>query len=438
MISPDTFARYAALRVPRYTSYPTAPQFSAAIDAARYRAWLGQVPGDARASVYLHIPFCRAMCWYCGCHTSVTRRAEPVERYVGALCREIGLIADALPGRLTIGHLHWGGGSPTLLAPTDIARIDAALRSAFDIDAAAEHAVEVDPRTLTGETAAAFAAAGVNRASLGVQSFDARVQAAINRVQSFDTTAEAAAMLRRAGIGALNFDLIYGLPFETAQSCVATVEQALTLRPDRLAVFGYAHVPSFKPHQRKIDEAALPGQAERSAQSEAIARTLLDAGYRQVGLDHFARPGDSLVEAADQALLRRNFQGYTIDSCATMIGLGASAIGRLPGGFAQNATRIPDYEKRIAEGVLSTARGCPISAEDQRRSAIIEQLMCNFRAELGGLEPAGLAALEAAGLVTRSGGGVEVAEEARPLVRVVAAAFDSYLPSSTARHVAAV
>lgn len=438
MISPDTFARYAAMRVPRYTSYPTAPQFTPATGAAAYRTWLRQVPGATRASVYLHIPFCRAMCWYCGCHTSVTRRAEPVERYVDALCREIALVADALPARLNIGHLHWGGGSPTLLGPAAISRIDSVLRSVFDVDGTAEHAVEVDPRTLTSEGAAAFAAAGVNRASLGVQSLDPRVQAAINRVQSFDTTAQAAAMLRRVGIAALNFDLIYGLPFETAQSCAATIEQALTLRPDRVAVFGYAHVPSFKPHQRKIDEGALPAPAERQAQSEAIARSLLSAGYRQIGLDHFALPSDSIAQAAERGRLYRNFQGYTVDSCSTMIGLGASAIGRFPGGFVQNATRIPDYEKRVADGLLATARGCPVSAEDQRRSAIIEQLMCNFRADLGGIEPAGLAALEADGLITRTDGGLEIREDARPLVRAVAAVFDSYLPASEARHVTAV
>jgi oxygen-independent coproporphyrinogen-3 oxidase len=438
MISPGTFARYAAMRVPRYTSYPTAPQFTPEVDAAQYGDWLSQVPAGGKASLYLHIPFCRAMCWYCGCHTSVTRRAEPVERYVDALCGEIALVAGRLPDRLAVGHLHWGGGSPTLLAPAATARIDSALRAVFDFDHAAEQAVEVDPRTLTREGATAFAAAGVNRASLGVQSFDPKVQAAINRVQSFETTAEAVAMLREAGIGALNFDLIYGLPFETAQSCVATVEQALALRPDRLAVFGYAHVPSFKPHQRKIDEAALPNSAERHAQAEAIARTLTGAGYRQIGLDHFALPGDSLAIAAEQRCLRRNFQGYTVDACATMLGFGASAIGRVPGGFAQNATRIPDYEKRIADGLLATARGCPVSGEDERRSAIIEQLMCNFRAETDGLAPAVLNELESDGLIRRLGGTIEVAADARPLVRAVAAAFDAYLPTSTARHVAAV
>jgi len=438
MISPETFARYAALRVPRYTSYPTAPQFVPAIDATEYRRWLRQLEPGARTSVYLHIPFCRQMCWYCGCHTSVSRRQAPVSRYVDALCREIGLVAAELRGRPTVGHLHWGGGTPTLLTPKDIGRIDASLRAAFDLDPHVEHALEVDPRTLTHEVAAAFASAGVNRASLGVHSFDPKVQASINRVQSFETTAAAVATLRSAGIAALNFDLIYGLPFETVDSCVATVEQALTLRPERLAVFGYAHVPSFKPHQRKIDEAALPLGDERQAQAEAIAEALIAAGYQKIGLDHFALPADRLAIAARDGTLRRNFQGYTTDACTNLIGFGASAIGRVPGGFVQNSVRIPDYESRIASGKLAVTRGCRTSADDLKRGAIIEQLMCAFRAEPGDVTAPQLDRLEADGLVRRSGAAIEVPDEARPLVRAVAAAFDAYLPNSAARHVTAV
>jgi oxygen-independent coproporphyrinogen-3 oxidase len=438
MISPETFARYAALRVPRYTSYPTAPQFVPAIDATEYRRWLRQLQPGVRTSVYLHIPFCRQMCWYCGCHTSVSRRQAPVSRYVDALCHEIELVAAELPGRLTVGHLHWGGGTPTLLTSEDIARIDIALRAAFDFDPQVEQALEVDPRTLVAEVAAAFARAGVNRASLGVQSFDARVQAAINRVQSFETTAAAVETLRSAGISALNFDLIYGLPFETVESCVSTVEQALTLRPERLAVFGYAHVPSFKPHQRKIDEAALPLGDERQAQAEAIADALIEGGYQKIGLDHFALPQDSLAVAALQGKLRRNFQGYTTDACTNLIGFGASAIGRLPGGFVQNSVRIPEYESRIAGGRLAVTRGCRTSADDLRRGAIIEQLMCAFRADLGDIAAPQLDTLEADGLVRRTGAAIEVPDEARPLVRAVAAAFDAYLPTSAARHVTAV
>lgn len=437
MISPETFARYAAMRVPRYTSYPTAPNFSASIDQAEYRRWLRQLPADEPVSLYLHIPFCREMCWYCGCHTSVSRRQAPVSLYVAALVREIGLVASELGSRLRTGHVHWGGGSPTLLAAEDVALIHDALEGGFSLDPLAENAVEVDPRTLTAELASAFGRAGVNRASLGVQSCDPEVQAAINRVQSFQTVAAAVRLLRERGIPAINFDLIYGLPLQTVRSCLDTVEQALRLQPDRLAVFGYAHVPSFKPHQRKIDETALPGAAERHEQAQAIAAALTGAGYRQIGLDHFALPGDSLSSAAEDGVLHRNFQGYTTDPCKVLLGLGASAIGRLPQGFVQNATRIPDYEGRIAGGEFATARGCRIGEEDERRSAIIEDLMCNYRAEIGGVD-ADLERLEADGLIRRSGDLIEIAEEARPLVRTVAAAFDAYLPTSQARHVTAV
>jgi oxygen-independent coproporphyrinogen-3 oxidase len=377
------------------------------------------------------------MCWYCGCHTSVTRRQPPVSRYVDTLVREIELVAAELKARPKIGHLHWGGGSPTLLAPPDVERVRSALAEAFIFDPLAENAVEIDPRTLTKPLAEAFGRAGVNRASLGVQSFDPVVQAAINRVQSISTTAAAVEMLRDRGIPGINFDLIYGLPFQTTKSCLETVEQALQLQPNRLSVFGYAHVPSFKPHQRKIDAAALPGPGERLEQAEAIAMALTSAGYRQIGLDHFALPGDSLAIAAERGVLHRNFQGYTTDRCADLIAFGASAIGRLPQGFVQNATKIPDYERRIGEGQLATVRGCRVNSEDSRRAAIIEQLMCSYRAHLGALD-APIEKLESDGLIRRSGSWIEVTDEGRPLVRAVAAAFDAYLPASTAAHVTAV
>lgn len=437
MISPDTFARYAAMRVPRYTSYPTAPHFSDAIGEPQYRSWLQGLPAGERVSMYLHVPFCRAMCWYCGCHTSVTRRQEPISRYVEALAREIDFVAKAVGYKPSVGHLHWGGGSPTLLAPEDIRLLHGALKDRFVLDPLAESAVEVDPRTLSPEVAAAFAHAGVNRASIGVQSFDRRVQIAINRVQTFETTAAAVRTLRDSGTPAINFDLVYGLPFQTVKSCLDTVEQALKLQPDRLAVFGYAHVPSFKAHQRKIEERALPGAAERHEQSEAIASALTLRGYLQIGLDHFALPGDSLALAAEAGKLHRNFQGYTTDPCRTLIGFGASAIGRSPGGFVQNATRIPDYETRIAEGRLATVRGCPVGEEDKRRGAIIEQLMCNYRAELGSVD-APLDHLIGDGLIRRSGDVIEVVDEARPLVRVVAAAFDAKLAASNVQHSRAI
>lgn len=437
MISAETFARYAAMHVPRYTSYPASPHFSPAIDATEYRRRLRSLPEGSAVSIYLHIPFCREMCWYCGCHTTVTRRQSPVSRYVNSLVAEIGLVASEIGPRRKAGHLHWGGGSPTLLTSEDVGRVHDALSSAFILDPIADNTVEVDPRTLTKPLVAAFARAGVNRASIGVQSFDPVVQQAINRPQSFEVTAAAVDALRSHGIPAVNFDLIYGLPFQSVGSCLETVELALRLQPDRLSVFGYAHVPSFKPHQRKIDESALPGTADRNAQAEAIAAALTAAGYRPIGLDHFALPGDSLAVAAEQGRLRRNFQGYTTDRCPALIGFGASAIGRFPSGYVQNATRIPEYERRIDSGRLAVVRGCRIGEDDTVRAAIIEQLMCNYHAQVGAVDVP-LDRLESDGLIRRSGSWIEVTDEGRPLVRAVAAAFDAYLPQSTACHVAAV
>lgn len=438
----EVLERHGARNLPRYTSYPTAPHFRPAPDEGMARKWLAEVPPDEPVSLYVHVPFCRAMCWYCGCHTTVTRRAEPMRRYLDSLEREVGTVAALLPARLPVGHLHFGGGTPTLMEPGDFGRLMRLLRSVFDFRPDGEVAIEIDPRTLSPEMVGALAEGGVNRASIGVQSFDPRVQAAINRVQGFDVTAAAVERLRAAGIAAINFDLVYGLPHETVQSCLATVEQAISLRPDRFAVFGYAHVPAFKPHQRKIDESVLPGSAERIAQSEAIAEALVKADYVRIGLDHFALPGDSLALAASEGRLHRNFQGYTTDRCATLIGFGASSISRLPGGFVQNVVLIPDYQKRANAGALPVIRQCPVGIEDQRRAAVIERIMCDYRVDLTGeralADEEKLSPLVADGLIRRVGDVIEVPPEARPLVRAVAAAFDAYLDESAGRHARAV
>jgi oxygen-independent coproporphyrinogen III oxidase len=441
-LHPEVMARYAGRNIPRYTSYPTAPHFRPATDEGLARSWLADVPVGEPVSLYLHVPFCRSMCWYCGCHTSVTRRDSPIRRYLDALEQELATVAGILPARLEVGHVHFGGGTPTLMEPEDFAELMAKLRRFFSFTADAEIAIEIDPRTLSPEMTRTLAVAGVNRASIGVQSFDPVVQAAINRIQSFEVTAGATEGLRSAGVSALNFDLIYGLPHQTVDSCLDTVRQALELKPDRLAVFGYAHVPAFKPHQRKIDSEALPDAAERLAQSEAIAGALVDAGYVQIGLDHFAAPGDPLTLSAAHGKLHRNFQGYTTDPCPTLIGFGASSISRLPGGFVQNAILIPDYQKRVTEGRLAVARQCPVSEEDQRRAAVIERIMCDYRVDLSGAEDLAdeqkLAPLAADGLIRRTGDVIEVLTEGRPLVRAVAAAFDAYLEEGAGRHARAV
>ena len=443
-------------RVPRYTSYPTAPHFSPAIDAARYGAWLaalgdGTLSCGAGLSLYLHVPFCAELCWFCGCHTTAVRRPEPLAAYGRALLAEIDLVAAAIGARLPVRQIHWGGGTPTALPPEWMAAVDARLRSAFVIGPETEISVEIDPRTLTDESVAALAAMGTTRVSLGVQDFDPAVQRAVNRHQSYAVTADAAARLRGIGIGSLNLDLIYGLPHQTEARVAATVARALTLRPDRVAVFGYAHVPWLKRHQQLLDEASLPGPEARFAQREAAERIILDAGYRALGLDHYALPGDSLTLAADAGRLRRNFQGYTTDDAPVLLGLGASSIGALPDGYVQNHAPVPAWRDAVAAGKLPIARGVALTPEDRLRREVIEEVMCRMAADLPsitahhGLGPEALAAaapmLAAQAedeLVEWDGQAVRVTDRGRPFVRAVAAAFDAYLQPGTTRHAAAI
>jgi oxygen-independent coproporphyrinogen-3 oxidase len=448
-LSPELLARYADARMPRYTSYPTAPNFSNEVGEADYRSWLASLtPGTA--SLYVHIPFCRAMCWYCGCHTTVASREAPVARYLESLAKEIGLVSRYVRGLRAISHLHFGGGTPTMMSPDQMRSLMRELQSRFTFEDDAEVAIEIDPRTLTREMAATLGTCGFNRASLGVQSFDLRVQHAINRVQSFEQTQEAMRLLRANGIARINFDLIYGLPNQSLQSCLDTVHMAVSLRPDRLAVFGYAHVPAFKPHQRKIDEAALPDSDARFAHSRAIADALVRAGYVEIGLDHFALPNDPLAQAAADGRLHRNFQGYTTDAAEVLIGLGASSIGRMPQGYVQNETRIPAYQRIVAEGRLPIARGYRFDGDDLVRGALIERLMCDHGVDIAEvcrqfdtdpkwlLQNARLEPLIADGLVEREGAEISVKPHARPLVRSIAAAFDAHLAPSADSYSRAV
>ena len=450
-MTPEIVARYADRPLPRYTSYPTAPHFAPGMTAGRYAEWLGALPADEAVSIYLHVPFCRSMCWYCGCHTTITARDEPIARYLDALHAEIDWAARAIGRPLPARHIHFGGGTPTLMQPAQFIALMDQLRAAFAIDAGTEVAIEIDPRTLTPAMIEALGCGGVTRASLGVQSFDPVVQRAINRIQSFEQTAAATEGLRRAGVTGVNFDLIYGLPHQSIDSCRDTVAQALTLRPDRFAVFGYAHVPSFKLHQRKIEEAALPDGPARHAQAEAIAGMLEAAGYVRIGLDHYARPEDELARAFIEGRLHRNFQGYTTDACETLVGFGASSIGRMPQGFVQNAVLIGEYQKRVAAEGTAIVKVCAFKGEDRLRAAVIERIMCDYRADLGrlcaafGADPRALLGsaselgqLVRDGVAHVDGDVIEVRDEARPLVRAVAAVFDQYLGQGPARHSRAI
>lgn len=437
-------------QVPRYTSYPTAPHFKP-LAAADYAAWLSRLEGDAHdLSIYIHIPFCAEMCWYCGCHTTATRKYAPIEDYVTLLLREMDIAAAFMPARGTVRHIHFGGGSPSMLYAPDFTRIMQKLRVLFDIAPDAEIALEADPRGITRDRAEAYAAAGVNRASFGVQDFSPAVQAAINRVQSYDTVARAAETLRGAGVAQLNFDLMYGLPLQTAADARASAEKALSLAPARVALFGYAHVPWMKKHMRLIREAELPDASARLDQFAAAEEALRAGGMQAVGLDHFCAAGDEMLRARGTRGLMRNFQGYTTDTARTLLGFGLSSIGRLPQGFAQNHANLTEYRAAVLRGELPAARGCAADGEDRLRAEIISDLMCYLEADVGailrrhGRDAAlfdgilsGFADMEADGLASRTGRLLRVHPAARQMVRVAAARFDAYFTGEKNRHVQA-
>jgi oxygen-independent coproporphyrinogen-3 oxidase len=431
--------KYLDRRVPRYTSYPTAVQFGPGVDARLYEGWLAASPADAPVSLYIHVPFCAELCLYCGCHTSVARRYGPVAAYLELLEKEIALVAGVLGSR-TVSHIHWGGGTPTILQPHDFMRVMTALRAKFVIPPPADIAVEIDPRSLTREHVAALAAAGVTRASLGVQDFEERVQLAVRRMQSFEQTEAAVRWLRDFGIANINLDLMYGLPYQTVTTIAATARRALALDPDRIALFGYAHVPWMKRHQRLIPEAALPDSTKRFAQSCAAAEIFSATGYQRIGLDHFARDSDPLARCQREGRLHRNFQGYTADEASIQIGFGPSAIGSLPAGYVQNAPGMIAYRNAILGGRLAAARGRAVTNEDSLRGQIIERLMCDLRVDVARLcimhdasadhfaaEFFRLDELAQDGIVERSSGTIIVPEHARPFVRTVCAVFDAYL-----------
>lgn len=435
---------------PRYTSYPTAPHFHAGIDAGTVCSWISGIPEGDRLSLYIHVPYCDRLCWFCACHTKQTNRYDPVASYVKSLIAEIAIAGKLVGGRGEVAALHFGGGSPTLLSPEDLTAIMNTLRGEFRFSADAAISVEIDPNDITEEKLDALASIGLTRASLGIQDFDERVQKAINRDQSFEDTKAVVDGLRARGVPSVNLDVLYGLPHQTLESVEATIRKVLSLRPDRIALFGYAHVPWFKKHQTMIDESALPGPQERFAQQQLATRLIVEAGYQPIGLDHFAKPDDSLAEAARTGRLRRNFQGYTDDRCETLIGLGPSSVSRLRQGYAQNTPAINIYSKQVQEGGLATTRGIAFSDEDLARGWVIERLMCDFAfsaaeaedrfGELGRqiVREAEALTKEKDSLLVRNGDLFGIPSEAHVLVRVVAARFDTYLGKGNARHSVAV
>lgn len=438
--------RYARLQVPRYTSYPTAAEFTTDVAAADQRRWLVDIDPTEAVSVYLHVPYCRELCLYCGCNTKKALRDDVIAAYREALEREIVHVSDVVSAPLRIARLHWGGGTPSILGTNGLASVMQVLRDRFVFESGYEHAIELDPRYVTQGLAEGLKALGINRASLGVQDVNPLVQAAIGRWQPMQDVEAAVMRLRGAGIQNLNFDLIYGLPLQTIASLRKTCEIVAALLPDRIACYGYAHMPRLKANQRRIDQSTLPDSAERIDQAGIIADEFLRHDFLKIGIDHFARPGDALARAAISGRLRRNFQGYTDDARETLIGFGASSISRFRDGYLQNISDVPSYVRAISADRLAPSRGCRLDAAERQRARTIESLMCQFQADLDVTAPdmafdeefALLQPLVRDGLVRIEDRVVTATESGRSVVRVIAAVFDPHTRADTARFSKAV
>ncbi len=435
-------------RVPRYTSYPTAPHFGGGVGSGTFTKWIEAIPAHSSISLYLHIPFCRRLCWFCACRTQGSASDDPVIAYAKMLQSEIALLARHLPSGVTLSRLHWGGGTPTMLAPGLIRDVAGAILDVVPLARGAEFSVEIDPNEIDEARLDALIAAGMNRASIGVQDFDAQIQKAIGREQGFELTRDVVAMIRARGVSSLNADILFGLPHQTRAKIADSVGKLLSFSPDRVALYGYAHVPWMSKRQQMIPSDAMPTPQERLGLYEMAQALFLTHGYQEIGIDHFAKPTDALAVAARTGHLRRNFQGYTDDVAQTLVGLGASSISRFPQGYAQNASGTSAHTKAIRGGQFSTHRGHVFSGEDHLRARIIEALMCDFtveQAELAGfgIAPDKVAALLAKvaaafdGMVVLDDAALTILPKGRPLARMIARGFDAY-DQSKAQHSAAI
>jgi oxygen-independent coproporphyrinogen-3 oxidase len=430
-----------ATPVPRYTSYPTAAEFTEGVGRKDMEQALASVAADQSLSLYVHIPYCHEICWYCGCNTGAANKSSRLNAYLDALQAEIELVANRLAGRGRVRRIAFGGGSPNAIAPEQFADLLLNLRTAFPAHDAIL-SIELDPRSLSAPWFEVIGAAGIQRASLGVQTLDPEVQAAIGRVQPVELIRTAVDELRRAGVQSLNFDLMYGLPSQGLAELETTLQATIEMRPERIALFGYAHVPHLIPRQRRIDGSALPDAELRFAQAELGHRMLTHAGYDPIGFDHYALAHDPLSLAARHGRLRRNFQGFTDDPAEVMIGLGASAISRFPGLLVQNDKNAGRYRIKATSGLLPAERGIARSAEDRRRGRIIEQLLCDGEAEIASkfgpeLRERLLPFLEH-GLATIECGRLRIPDYGRPYARVIASLFDTYRQPAARRFSSAI
>ena len=437
--------------VPRYTSYPTSPHFHDGVDSSIYTSWLGQLDESNSISLYIHIPYCDRLCWFCACHTKHTLRYEPIATYLKSLHREILKVGAHVSRDARVTAVHFGGGSPTMVKPDDLTALMNCLRDSFHFAPDVEISVEMDPNDLDEGRYDALAAIGMTRASLGVQDFDEKVQQTINRIQTFEQTKSVVDAVRARGVHSVNCDILYGLPHQTLDTLRDTVKQIISLDPDRIALFGYAHVPWMKKHQTMIPEDALPDVMERYQQMTMAADMLVASGYVAVGIDHFAKPDDKLAVALKNGALKRNFQGYTDDCADALIGLGASAIGKLPQGYVQNMPATGEYERMADGDDLCVVRGIALSDEDRVRGFVIEKIMCDFALDLTALcaihgsvghgvatEARDFAMRDRDGLVVIEDGIFKLSEAGRPFARSIAATFDTYLSNGRGRHSVAV
>jgi oxygen-independent coproporphyrinogen-3 oxidase len=429
---------------PRYTSYPTAVEFSTTFTPERYLAKLDELAAAPAEpiSIYIHIPFCEERCTFCGCNVIITRKAGVADRYIDHVEREIALIAGRLGGRRRVLQYHWGGGTPTYLTVAQIERLHCAVLGAFEIAPEAEVAIEVDPRVTTREQVDRLRRLGWNRLSMGVQDFTDAVQHEVNRNQGFDETRDLFDYCRRLGFPSINLDLIYGLPLQTEESFTRSLDQVLSLRPDRVACYSFAMVPWIKSNQRRILEETLPPRETKLALLGIALERFLGAGYRQIGMDHFALETDELSRAVGERRLRRNFMGYTVLPASDMIGLGVSSIGEVRGAYAQNTKKLSEYGVALAAGRPPIERGYELVGDDALRRRVIHEIMCNFHVEFAeverdfGIRFGDAFAVELdelargpaeSGFVEVGPGRLVVTELGRLFVRNIAMVFDRYL-----------
>jgi oxygen-independent coproporphyrinogen-3 oxidase len=435
---------------PRYTSYPTADRFVEAFGEADLQQWLAKrnIGGISQPlSLYVHLPFCNTLCWYCACNKIITRDRSRSAQYIKHLEKEMDLVAPRLGADRAIGQMHWGGGTPTFLSRTEIASLVEAIRARFAWTPDIECSIEVDPRAAEPGLMAFLAGLGFNRISLGVQDFDPAVQKAVHRIQPEDVTRRVVEEARAAGIRSINFDLIYGLPKQTLESFDRTLDTAIAMEPDRIALYGYAHLPKVFLPQRRIADADLPGaEAKLQIMTLAIGK-LTRSGYLYIGMDHFAKPDDELAIAQAQGRLQRNFQGYSTRPDSDIVGLGVSAIGRIGPIYYQNAKELLQYQAALDAGRLPVARGIELTPDDLVRRAIIQALACHFRLSIESIELAYLVdfrryfreelaqlrGLEAEGLVEVRDDWIVVTSRGRLLVRAICMVFDRYLREKQAR-----